>query len=246
MNNDEIPAKVIGLEEDENRVDTFVKQNYHFPTDYVFTIKDKKNKIRTFVSNNHNSFAISDDKNKLIEVFTSSELYDEYGDWVITNQTKIGDNNMSLRLSKIRQKINKIKNRNLSSKKSKNFNKRNINLSDFNEIKEEIQEKLDSGETQIVFEYEWLDGIRPEMTAVIFYDKEKNEFNLVYNDLKRFEKDYEKNQPNIDDDIANEDYRSDWSEYVISTTEYELISRFSNIDDLVKFIDKEFSRVDFN
>ena len=84
------------------------------------------------------------------------------------------------------------------------------------------------------------------MTAVIFYDKEKNEFNLVYNDLKRFEKDYEKNQPNIDDDIANEDYRSDWSEYVISTTEYELISRFSNIDDLVKFIDKEFSRVDFN
>jgi hypothetical protein len=133
----------------------------------------------------------------------------------------------NIRLNKIRQKINKIK---------------KINLSNLEELKMEIQDSLSKFDFAN-FEYEWADGIRSEMVANIYYDKDTKKFKLVYDDLKAMKRDYEKDYPENDDDG---DYMSEWSEYIGSTDDYLLSQTFSNMDDLVKFLDKNFERINFS
>ena len=130
----------------------------------------------------------------------------------------------NIKLNKIRQKIKKIK---------------NINLSYGINIKEYLQEELDRNQDNFYFTYMPINSSFPIMEANIDYDKNKKEFTVSYHDLKAIERDYEQ-LPRSDDD--DEDLES--LDNLLHN--HSLEKKFSNIDDLVKFLDKEFSDIDFN
>jgi hypothetical protein len=339
---EEDTVEVIQIAEDENHIGKRLSQINNL-AGYIYTIRDDNNKIIKIIANNNNAFAIRNNKNKLIDVYTYSELMDNYRDCIILEQIK-KDNNMSnIRLNKIRRKINKIKKFNLSggqnlsleriitltisdlnldeelidnssgrydfnsfvqifedyqeefSKKlseediknvieqiqsslegmdnnkkdvfleevildgayyieevlGSNYNlsknkriKRKVHLSDFNNIKEELLEKLNETD-QVRFEYEFTDGVVPTLSGVIFSKNDNSKFEIVYTDSEKVQKEFEKDEPDVDDE-GYDDYQEEFIEYLNGTGSFDISNNFSSIDDLVKFLDKEFKMIDFN